>query len=264
MKTKKDEKVLVIIPGARRGIAKSYFQHYVKQSNTQCICISRTKETGNFVKLDLFQENKTFEFVKSLDLHNIDKVIYIHGVGIDKFESKGIPAIDVDGDGIDDEVYQSNVVTFLHLTEPLIEKVSRRHIPLTICNIGSLGDIYNVPFWQSFTKSKNILRKYMKSNTIESVKSIFFNVSSTLDDEGEKYGRPYADTTYWLDSKELVKRSLQYLDAFDMNSGHLELDFFNPCPWYTKDYFTNLPALYQAWQRDMGYQGKDVPENIRI
>lgn len=264
MKTKQNKKTLVIIAGARRGLAKDYFQYYTKQHNTRCIGISRTQETSNCVKLDLLQEKETFEFVKSLDLHDITKVIYIHGVGIDKFEPKCVPAIDIDGDGIDDEVYQSNVITFLHLAEPLIEKVSSKNIPLTICNIGSVGDIYNVPFWQSFTKSKNIIRKYMKSNTIPLVKSIFFNVSSTLDDGGEKYGRPLADTTYWLDSKDLVKRSVQYLDVFDMLSGHLELDFFNWCPWYTKEYFTNLPALYQAWQRDMGYQGKNIPENIRI
>ncbi len=260
----KNQKTLIIIPGARRGLAKDYFQHYANQPNTQCIGISRTEETNGFLKLDLLQENKTFEFVKSLNLSGIEKVIYLHGVGIDKFEPKGVPAIDVDGDGIDDEIYQSNVLTFLHLAEPLMEKTTHYGIPLTICNIGSLGDIYNVPFWQSFTKSKNILRKSMKSNTIKSVKSIFFNVSSMLDDAGEKYGRPFADTRYWLNSKDLVKRSIQYLDAFDMMSGHLELDFFNTCPWYTKDYFTNLPALYQTWQRDMGYQGRDIPDNIRI
>ncbi|MEI7563951.1 MAG: hypothetical protein WCJ39_10390 [bacterium] len=263
MKTQK-LKTLVIIAGASRGLSKTYFDYYSLQPNTQCIGISRTNTFRHLVSLDLLQSDKAFVFVKELNLSGIDRVIYIHGVGIDKFEPHGVPFIDIDGDGIDDEVYQSNVVTFLHLAEPLIARVTSLHIPLTICNIGSLGDIYNVPFWQSFTKSKNMLRKYMKSNTLPLVKSLFFNVSSTLDETGEKYGRPFADTTYWLDARDLVHRSVSYLDAFDLQTGHMELDFFNPCPWYSKDYFTNLPVLYQIWQRDMGYEGRDIPGNIRI
>ncbi len=263
MKSTKKQKSLVIIAGASRGLSKTYLDHYAQQPNTNCIGISRTRNKHSVV-LDLLQSSEAFAFVEGLSLRGINRIIYIHGIGIDKFEPKGIAFLDADGDGIDDEVYQSNVLTFLHVAEPLMAKTSHLRIPLTICNIGSVGDIYNVPFWQSFTRSKNILRKYMKANTLPLIKSLFFNVSSTLDEAGEKYGRPLADTTYWLDARDLVKNSVQYLDAFDMKTGHMELDFFKPCPWYRKDYFINLPALYQVWQRDMGYEGQDIPGNIRI
>ena len=260
---KKDK--LVIVSGARQGIGKSFIDHYESIPNTQCIGITRT-ESSKYLQLDLLDEVATNKAVDSLNLDGIEKILHIHAVGIDKFEPKGVPHIDNDGDGIDDEVYNSNVGTFLNLATPLIERVTCLKIPLTLCNIGSLSDVYVVPFWQSFSRAKNLVRQYVKSINNPLIRGIFLNVSSTFDEEGKgTYGRILADTTYWQTPTELVQKSVPCIDEVINSSARFaEFDFYKHNPHFRSDYFTNLPKLYFTWQREMGFEGKEVPSGIRI
>ncbi|MFA6073025.1 MAG: SDR family NAD(P)-dependent oxidoreductase [Candidatus Woesearchaeota archaeon] len=259
------ENTLVIISGASRGIGKAFLNHYSQQPNTNCIGLTRSKNTNQqYAQLDLLQTNKVKEFVNHLNLTDVDKVIYMHSIGIDKFEPNGKPHIDTDNDGIDDEVYSSNVTAFKNLAEPLMDRIYSKRLPLTIINIGSLSDMFEVPFWQSFSKSKNQVRQYMKANSNEKIKGVMLNVSSTLDEEGRKYGRPFADTTYWQKAEDLVSKSVKFIDGHEPGVGYIEADFFNPSPFYRPDYFTNHARLYKIWQKDMGFEGKEIPHGIRI
>lgn len=254
---------LVIIAGASRGIGKSFLDRYKANKSVKTIGINRTGSAG--LKLDLEDKESIISFIESLDFENIEEVVYIHSIGIDKFEPGGIPEIDEDKDGIDDEVRKSNLVTFFNFVEHLIFKVKKINVPLTICNIGSISDIFNVPYWQSFSKTKNEIRRFCKSVSQENVKSIFLNVGSTLDDENQTYGRKDIDITYWQTSKELVEKSFEIVNNFQkINTNYAEFDFFKPNPNFTKDYFTNLSKLYKIWQKDLGYEGKEIPLGIRI
>lgn len=263
-KVKEENKRLVIISGASRGIGKTFADHYRTKENTEVIGISRSAK--NLVNLDLLDETEANNFVNKLNLEKVTDILYIHSMGIDKFEPNGKPHIDYDNDGIDDEVYGGNVTAFLNLVEPLIEKVKQTKIILTLCQIGSVGDIYNVPYWQSFTKSKNIVRKFIKSQTYnQNVKGITLNISSTLDENNRKYGRINADTTYWQTEKELINKSIDYLDGMGLSTAnYAEFDFYKHNPNFKPDYFTNLPKLFASWQKDMGFAGKEVPHGIRI
>jgi len=256
-------KKLVIVTGASRGIGKSFLDRYRSERETNCVGINRTGSAGN--KLDLMDGNTTYKFVRKLDLENVPRVIYIHSVGIDKFEPRCEPHIDHDGDGIDDEVLASNLTTFLHFVEPLIDRTSRKNIPLTICCIGSVSDIYEVPFWQSFYRVKNKVRRFCKSINDENVSSLILNVSSTLDEEGRTFGRKKADTTYWQTTDELVDKSFSTVDRFkETGARYAEFDYFKHNPSFREDYFTNLPKLYSTWQRDLGFAGKEIPKGILI
>jgi NADP-dependent 3-hydroxy acid dehydrogenase YdfG len=255
---------LVIISGASRGIGKAFADYYRTQANMGIIGISHSDRLG-LVRLDLLDEPKVNNFIEDLNLNKFKDIIYIHGIGIDKFEPDAKPHIDYDGDGIDDEVYASNVTAFRNIAEPLIEKVKQIQTPLTICNIGSISDIYQVPFWQSFSRSKNIIRKYLKSLALIGVKSITLNVSSTLDGENRKYGRVNADTTYWQTANNLVTKSINSLEGMrTLDSTYAEFDFYKHNPNFRQDYFTDLPKLFASWQKDLGYAGKEVPHGIRI
>lgn len=258
-------KQIVIISGARQGIGKSFLEHYQAIRSTECFGLSRIEKPG-YLQLDLLDETATSQVVESLNLAGIEKILYVHAVGMDKFEPKGVPHIDNDGDGIDDEIYNSNVGAFVNLATPLIEKSTSLKIPLTLCNIGSISDIYVVPFWQSFSRAKNKVRQYVKSMNGPLVKGIFLNVGSTLDEAGiYKYGRINADTTYWQTSRELVQKSVSHIDEVaDSRALFAEFDFYRYNPHFRPDYFTNLPKLYFTWQRDMGFEGKEVPSGIRI
>lgn len=259
-----NQRRLVIISGASRGIGKAFAEHYSARENTDVIGIGRSQRPG-LTLLDLLDEPQVNGFISKLEIDKFREVVYMHSVGTDKFEPDGKPHIDRDGDGIDDEVYAGNVTSFMNLVEPLVEKVKLLRKPTTIVQIGAIGDIYNVPYWQSFTRSKNAVRRYLKSITIDNVKGITLNVSSTLDEENNKFGRVNADTTYWQTSQELVAKSVGVIDGMrNLASRYLEVDFYKHDPNFRSDYFTNLPKLFATWQRDMGFAGKEVPHGIRI
>ncbi|MFA6460646.1 MAG: hypothetical protein WCV90_00125 [Candidatus Woesearchaeota archaeon] len=256
------KKELVIIAGASRGIGKAFADRY-RQEDVSVIGINRTGSAGE--QLDLMDVNAAYQFVSNLDVRDVSGIVYMHAIGIDKFEPQGKPQIDHDGDGIDDEVLTSNYLTFSHLAEPLIDRVRKANVPLTICNIGSISDVFQVPYWQSFTKAKNKVRQFCKSVNEEGIHSLVLNVSSTLDEEGNTYGRKNVDTNYWQTTSELVEKSFETLDSFYQSaSNYAEFDLFKFNPSFRRDYFTNLPALYATWQRDLGFAGKEIPLGIRI
>lgn len=258
-----DELNLIIVAGASRGIGKTFLEEYKKQNNTICYGINRNGCAGE--KLDLMDSNATYKFVNKLNLKEVSKIIYIHSIGTDKFEPEGKPHIDLDEDGIDDEVLSSNCSTFLNLAEPLIDKVRPTKIPMSICNIGSISDVFNVPYWQSFSRAKNKVRQFCKSTYETNINSIFLNISSTLDENHNTYGRKNIDTSYWQTSSELLEKSFSLLDNFHkMSTNYAEFDFFKFNPSFRPDYFTNLSKLYATWQRDLGFIGKEIPSGIRI
>jgi len=264
-KVGREIKKMVIVSGATRGIGKTFANYYSSQKNTEVIGIGRSNKP-NLMQLDLLDETKVNYFVNKLNLKQLKEIIYMHAVGIDKFEPNAKPQFDLDGDGIDDEVYESNVTAFFNLAEPLVEKVKQIKIPITICNIGSISDIYEVPFWQSFSKSKNIVRKYLKSIRLKNVKGITFNIGSTLDEENRKYGRINADTTYWQTVQELIPKFMGSIERMkSINSNYAEFDFYKHNPTFKQDYFTNLPKLFALWKKDMNFAGKDIiPLGIKI
>ena len=49
-----------------------------------------------------------------------------------------------------------------------------------------------------------------------------------------------------------------------VNCSYVEFDFCKPDPNFKPDYFTNFPKLFVSWQRDMGFESKEVPHGIRI
>ena len=260
-----DKKKLVIVTGSSRGIGKAFLDHYTKEDNTVCYGLSRSN-SKNYHPTNLFDSNQAYDFVKQLDMKDIGSVFYMHSIGIDKFEPDGKPHIDVDGDGIDDEIYQTNVAAYLNLAEPLIDKICKEKLPVQIVNIGSISDTFNVSYWQSFTKAKNIVRNFGKSINTENIQDIMLNVSSTLDEYGDMFGRINADVTYWQTTDELLDKAVPYLKAIaEINTPHSEASFFKYNPNFTKDYFTNLPKLYKTWQRDMGFkEDEPIPHGIRI
>jgi len=256
-------KKLVLVSGASRGIGKAFLERYKTVEDVVALGMNRTGSAGQ--KLDLMNVDATKRFVEGFDLDEISSIVYIHGIGVDKFEPEGIPHIDEDGDGIDDEVFSSNYTTFMNVVEPLVDRVNSEGIPLTLCAIGSISDVFEIPYWRSFRTVKNMVRRYCKSVSHDLVRSIFLNVSSTLDDSRRVYGRVHADTTYWQTAHELVVKSFDTVDRFQGGDcSYAEFDFFKADPNFRADHFTDLDRLYRVWQRDLGYEGKEIPLGIRI
>ena len=190
--------------------------------------------------------------MSNLDVCGVKEVYLIHSIGPFLFEEAGRPEIDENKDGIDDRVYDVNVVTLLNIAGPLIRKVheeaKKSPLKLTICAFGSVTDRYLVPWWQSYSKAKNCIREYIRSNVGEHTRGVFINVSTTSTEKEEKL-RPFADKTYWLSCKEVVNRSIRAI--LDENLDWQEIDMFKPNPAYRSDYYFDHKGIREKWLKEI-------------
>ncbi len=250
-------KRLVIVAGASGSLGRAYLDHYASASDTKRIAIARAalpKEAAEeTLTLDLLNATSTREAVQSLDLSDVSEVQYIHPVGKFKFEESGTPEIDADNDGIDDEVFASNITTFENVIEPLTERMreEKLRMSLTVCAFGSISDRHVVKYWQSYSRSKIILRDLLHRLSEQEdlkIKGVFVEVSTT-DTEKERELRPFAETEYWLPAKEIVERSFP---EFEAKGRWRDVHIFKPVPGFEHEYFKNLPAVQEKWGREMG------------
>ncbi len=244
---------LVIIPGVKGKMGRTYGSAFQKMRRFKTIGITRQRicnDDEGLKSLDLIDVGACQQFVDNIHLVNIRELYLIHATGMFLFEEDSLPIIDTDNDCIDDRIYGSNVETFFNLARPLIHRIgeeSKNHpIRLTLCAFGSISDRYSVPFWQSYSKAKDILREFIRSNVGECVRGVFINLSSAEKEEE----RPFADKTYWLACQEVFNRSMRAI--LDNGLYWQEIDIFKPNPNYRPDYFFNHVALKEKWLREMG------------
>lgn len=250
-------KKLVIVSGASGALGQAYLDYFDTAEDTQCVAIARRavpeRGVGSSLVLDLLDASTVRSAVEAMNLEGVSNILYIHPVGKFKFEESGFPEADADGDGIDDEVYASNIDTFQNVVGPLLERLQKeqRPIPLTLCAFGSISDKYAIKYWQSYSRAKNILREKMRAlaeNAEMKIKSVFIRVS-TADTQKERELRPFAETRYWLGTKEIVESSVSSLGD---GTGWTELALFKPMPDFKEEYYRSLPAVREKWSREMG------------
>jgi NADP-dependent 3-hydroxy acid dehydrogenase YdfG len=240
-----------IIAGIRSDIGIAYakqLQHYGKVYG-----ISRRDSTIE----GLEYTHITCDLMNAVDdtiFNNIhdDNIVYIHLPGEFRFEDENHPIIDNDNDGLDDSIYHSNVTTFENITPALYRLVKNTNL-LKIVAIGSTADLYNVPYWNSFTVAKNKLRALHRKffgdhENNNKVSSVFINVSTT---DGEQLAgeRPYIDKTYVLQPTEIVSQSLEWILLQSVLCIEINILKSNP-EWLDDDYF-KLHNIKARWYHDM-------------
>jgi short-subunit dehydrogenase len=199
-------------------------------------------------RADLLNENQILTALKNFDFSRFSTINLIHPVGKFKFEKTLVPIIDIDNDGIDDEVYQTNVLTLKSIVKVLLSRLSSNQ-KLKVCAFASITDKHNIPFWTSYTKSKNIVRGYLKDLCVQNyLHALMVNVS-TVDTGNENLLRPNADKTYWLDSGEIVSQVLPELVHV---SSYKEIDLFKEKPDFDKNYYLDHEAILKKWEEEMG------------
>jgi len=247
---------MVLVSGASGTLGRAYLEHYQGESGVRCIGIARRDVSipnVSILKADLLGTAETAAAINRLSFEGVEEVVLIHPVGMFKFEEDGKPAVDLDGDGVDDEVLASNIATLDNILNPLREKIAStgKHIPLTLCAFGSLSDSYAVKYWKSYSRAKNMLRSHMRklsSDRENEIRCVFFTVS-TVNAEKERELRPFADAQYWLATEELVARSVPHIDQA---KSWEEVDIFNPMPGFKPEYYSDHDAVRTRWSREMG------------
>ena len=240
-----------IIAGIRSDIGIQYAKELAPHGKVYGI--SRTAELVQ----DLEYTHIMCDLLSDIDVNlfgNIDgdEVVYIHLPGEFRFEDEAHPIFDYDGDGLDDSIYKSNVTTFENIT-PALYKLAEHCNHLRIVAIGSTADLYDVPFWNSFTKSKDKLRGlfrkfYGDELNGNRVSSLFVNVSTT--DGTQLAGeRPYIDKTYVLQPSEIVTQSIEFVTSKTKSCVEINILKSNP-EWMDDEYF-ELHNIRARWYHDM-------------
>lgn len=237
---------LVLIPGATGKMGESFFQKFSKMKDYKVIGITsnQTKKNKKFEYSNLLKEKDIENFLSKINFSLFEEVIVIHSIGPFVFEEKGKPIEDKNQDGIDDKTYELNFLTFKNFVEKLLKKIDKKSL-LTLVAFGSISDRYNVPWWQSYSRTKNILRKFMRNLINKKTRGVFINVGSTEKEEE----RPFADKTYWLSCKEVVKKSMKSILNKDLF--WQEIDIFKPSPDFYEGFFENHEDLRKRWIHDM-------------
>lgn len=253
---------LVIITGITGKLGAEYLKNFQFKKRYKCLALIRNKsiELGKNVDYhfaNLLNQEEVEKSLSNLNIVPYDEIIFIHPIGMFKFERYGIPLLDKDKDGIDDEIFASNVKTFLNVFNILKDKIKKQNskVKLTVFAFGSITHNYNIPFWQSYTKSKQYLKKIIKENIEEKsikIKCIFVNVS-TVDTGNERNLRPNADRRYWLTTKEIVKISLKYLNK--ESNKWMEVSVYKNHPKFDPTWYTNHENVLKRWQEQMGING---------
>ncbi len=248
------KKRLVIIAGVTGSIGQEILRHYLVDKNTIVYGISRKG-----VSMDQFETLPLHSLVVNVDLHSIDsiknfvskvsdkefkEVTYYHVVGEFKTEiTKDLGIVvenDQDKDGINDCVFSLVAKAYIAMATELNKISVVNDIRLNIISFGSLADKHNIPCFQSFAKSRQIVKQFsqelQKSN--ENLNTYLFETSTLLAAD-ELLERPFIFATdvspvYWITPLELVNKALGFIA---LEKGFVEKDIYLANPNFSDDYF---------------------------
>jgi hypothetical protein len=250
---------LTFVAGDNSEIGKAYIAFlakYVSASSSmpvKVIGLSRTRQEKSrhfHVTADLADAKLTHRVIDDLVTiykPHINQISIIHCVGDFLFEGQGV-ADDYDNDGINDNVRKSNVDTLINLYLPLLAHAVRQKLPISVIVFGSVSDKFHVPYWQSFTGSKDILRKFLAEQPYDKLHVLFANLA-TVNTFQERALRPYADTHYWLTPEQVVNDTIWHW-RFPAKKW-IEPDVYVPNPAYNADFF-KPQVVMQRWTKEMG------------
>lgn len=243
-------KELFVVTGASGKLGFCFIELLKKENKTVLGLTRKDFEIAGvqLLKADLIDESQVSETLKTFNFSDFETVTLIHPVGKFKFEKDSSWIMDTDKDGIDDEVYATNVMTLKNIIKVLLTSLSKNQ-KVKVCAFASVSDKHNIPYWNSYTRSKNIVREYLKELCKQNhIYALMVNVS-TVDTGNENLLRPNADKTYWLSPEEIVSQTLFELASV---SSYKEIDIFKEKPNFDQNYYLDHEAILKTWEKEMG------------
>ena len=255
-------RTLTIVAGAAGEIGKEFCKRLIN-NNIDCIGIMRNTRTGlianNFIEVvcRLENESEIKKVFSDINFKKYQRIIFLHAIGIDKFEPRGYPIIQP-METIPSDVYKTNVNTFKYLLKYCTKRIrqinleSDNKIKFRVAIIAGEGDKHAPFVIESFCEVKYILRQYIQSCISiypDWISGLSINITSTITKSALR-ARPYADTKYWLNPREVVEQS--YDKLVSSFKKFKEVSIIKQCPNFSEDYYDNKQLLYEKWSRETG------------
>lgn len=256
---------LIIIGGVTGSIGQEILRKYLLEKETLIYGISRKGVSmDNFstlpnhhmiVGVDLCHTASINEFISKIPVQHYESISYFHLVGEFKTEITERFEVEIqndgDKDGIDDSVYKLVAKAHKDMVYGLMERVVNTDIPLKVASFGSLADVHDIPCFQSFRKSREIVKAFSAEIARKHPTTSFylFNTSTILSAD-EMLERPFifstnVDPTYWITPSELVEKALSFMGS---SNGILERDIYLANPQFADDYFDPTVTLRRRVQ----------------
>lgn len=255
MKSKK--KNLIIISGATGSIGSTFFERFILDDNFHVVGLSRsgfkTSEipTYNSIVHFDFENNQSFIMLgKLIKANSYKKILYVHGVGkftteINYNKESGLFSEPEKGNYIEEVVkltfdYTSKMINFLG-------KNVSKETKVTVVNIASLSDEFEIPIFQSWKHAQDkliaffniITKKYKNFSTLTVRVSTILGAKELID-------RPHlfstnTDPNFWLPKSELVDHIARKTKYFS-NSSKID-NLFRQYPKFEKKHWNNEETL---------------------
>lgn len=204
------------------------------------------------VQCDLLKPTDVDAMFESINLFG--DLTYVHLPGKFQFQDENHQITDSNNDGIDDDTFATNVETFRNVMPHLFAYLKRNgDARLKIIAIGSTSDLYDIPYWHSFTHSKNELRKLFRlmygcPETYGRVSSLFINVSTT---DGQQLAgeRPHISKRFVLKPSEILDQAFPHIASTKSES--LEISILKPNPDFACENYLDNSEIKKRWYKDM-------------
>lgn len=258
---KKLEKTLVIVAGAAGEIGTEFIKKTLSEGHSAIGIIRNTSvdiinDNFEIIQCALDKEIDIKEKFKNTNFSQYSNIIYLHTIGVDKFNPRNYPNV-VKMATIDPDVYDTNVNSFKYLLRFLGHKIyelnqSGGNIKLKTVAIAGTSDKYTPFVIEDFCEAKFIIRQYIQSYVSrfpEWFSGLSINVTSTITKSALAV-RPFAKTDYWLTPKDVVDQSFEQFMNF--KKGYKEIDLMKFSPNFVEGYYEDIDMLYTKWSAETG------------
>ncbi len=255
---------LIIVAGAAGEIGTQYCKE-ITENGIECIGVIRNKPLElsspllTTITCHLNDEKSIIDTFSSLDFSKYKKIIYLHTIGVDKFDPRGYPNIKP-METIPAEIYDTNVNSFKYLLRYCVSRINfinqgrtkKDKVKFKIAIVAGAADKHTPFVIESFCEAKFILKQYIQSciGLYPSwVSGLSINISSTITKAALSV-RPNADTTYWLEPREVVVQSFDQLVS--QTRRYAEINIIKKSPDFFTGYYDCNKALYEKWSKETG------------
>jgi sporulation protein YlmC with PRC-barrel domain len=255
------EKTLVIVAGAAGEIGTKFIKEIISNNGNAIGVIRNTSvdiESDNFetIQCSLDKQEDIKEKFNNVDLSQYENIIYLHTIGVDKFNPRNYPNVTKMAT-IDPDVYDTNVNSFKYLLRYLGSKVYQlneqgKNIKLKTVAIAGTSDKYTPFVIEDFCEAKFIIRQYIQSYISrfpDWFSGLAINLTSTIT-KSALIMRPFAKTDYWLTPGDVVKQSFEEFTS--LGKGYKEIDLMKFSPNFVEGYYEDIDMLYTKWSAETG------------